>query len=178
MAIWFYKCVLLLGSVFFLHPAEKQESVTYGDGFHPIHMSVTEINHNAIDKTLEISCKLFTDDFEAILSKNYRIKVDLTNPPDKAAMEKLIDDYIHKNLSIEVDRKPVHFTMLGFEKDQDVVYSYFEVENIAAVKKISLVNTIMYDLFNDQISLMHITVGGKRKSGKLDYPEKGMGVEF
>ena len=30
---------------------------------HPLHVSVIEINHNAADKTLEISCKIFTDDF-------------------------------------------------------------------------------------------------------------------
>ncbi|MEI8059397.1 MAG: DUF6702 family protein, partial [Ferruginibacter sp.] len=31
---------------------------------HPLFVSVTEIEHNAKDKTLEISCKIFTDDFE------------------------------------------------------------------------------------------------------------------
>ena len=35
-----------------------------GNSNHPIFMSVTEIEHNAKDKTLEISCKVFTDDFE------------------------------------------------------------------------------------------------------------------
>ena len=54
---------------------------------HPFHVSVIEINHNAVDKTLEISCKIFTDDFEKILAKNYKAKVDLINPPNKAAMD-------------------------------------------------------------------------------------------
>ncbi|MET0461971.1 MAG: DUF6702 family protein, partial [Chitinophagaceae bacterium] len=39
---------------------------------HPIHLSVTEINHNAADRTLEISCKIFTDDFEKVLAQNYK----------------------------------------------------------------------------------------------------------
>ena len=34
--------------------------------YHPIFVSVTEIEHNAKDKTLEISCKIFTDDLEKI----------------------------------------------------------------------------------------------------------------
>ena len=34
---------------------------------HPIFVSVTQIDHNATDKTLEISCKIFTDDFEQTL---------------------------------------------------------------------------------------------------------------
>ena len=36
---------------------------------HPIYVSVTEIEHNAKDKTLEISCKIFTDDFEKTLAQ-------------------------------------------------------------------------------------------------------------
>ena len=57
---------------------------------HPFHVSVTEIEHNAADKTLEISCKIFTDDFETILAKNYNTKVDLINPPNKPAMDSLV----------------------------------------------------------------------------------------
>lgn len=139
---------------------------------HPLHVSVTEINHNSTDKTLEISCKLFTDDFEKVLTQNYKTKVDLINPPDRAAMAKLVDDYIHKHLSLKVDGKVVSFSSLGFEHDQDAVYGFLQVNNITAVKKLELTNTLMFDLFTDQINLMHITVAGNRKSQKLDYPDK------
>ena len=72
---------------------------------HPYYISVVEINHNPTDKTLEISCKIFTDDFEATLEKNYKTKVDLVNPPDKSAMDKLVKDYIKKHLSVKADNK-------------------------------------------------------------------------
>ena len=45
---------------------------------HPFHVSTTEINHNTSDKTLEISCKVFTDDFESALTKQYHTKADLS----------------------------------------------------------------------------------------------------
>ena len=67
-------------------------------GLHPYYISVVEINHNAADKTLEISCKIFTNDFETTLEKNYKQKL-ISNPPDKAAMDNWISDYIKKHLS-------------------------------------------------------------------------------
>jgi hypothetical protein len=146
--------------------------------FHPLHVSVTEINHNAADKTLEISCRMFTDDFEKVLAQNYKTKVDLINPPDKPAMEKLVNDFVQKHLGIKADDKSVSFTYLGYERDNDAVYSYFQVDNISAVKKIGITNNIMHELFTDQINLMHTTVGGKRKSVKLDYPEKEAVLNF
>ncbi len=140
-------------------------------GIHPFHVSVVEINHNSTDKTLEISCKLFTDDFEKVLAQNYKVKVDLINPPDRKAMDKLVSDYIKTHLSITANGKPVIFSYLGFEKEDDAVFGYVQVDNIPSINKIELVNKLLYDLFTDQINLMHVIVGGNRKSTKLDYPE-------
>jgi hypothetical protein len=148
------------------------------EGFHPIHVSVTEINHNATDKTLEISCKLFTDDFEKVLAQIYKTKVDLINPQDRAAMEKLVNDFIQKHLVLKIDDRPVTLSYLGYEKDNDAVYSYFQVENISSVKKVNITNNILHEMFTDQINLMHIVVDGKRKSVKLDYPEKEAALNF
>lgn len=145
---------------------------------HPLHVSVTEINHNAIDKTLEISCKLFTDDFEKVLAQNYKTNIDLINPTDRPAMEKLVNDFIHLHLTIKADGKPVQLSYLGYEKDNDAIYSYFEADSIGTVKKLDITNNILYELFTDQINLMHVTVGGKRKSTKLDYPETKAAFSF
>lgn len=137
---------------------------------HPLHVSVIEINHNAPDKTLEISCKIFTDDFEAVLQKNYKTKVDLIHPVNKAIMDTLVKKYILSHLALKVDGKTVHLNYLGFENEGEAAYAYIEVENVASVKKIDVALNIMHDLFDDQINIIHTIVGGNRKSGKVDFP--------
>jgi ABC-type sugar transport system substrate-binding protein len=148
------------------------------DANHPFHVSVVEIEHNAADKTLEISCKIFTDDFEKILVKNYNTKVDLINPPDHKAMDTLVKKYLRSHLFINADGKPVNFSYLGFEHESEAVYGYFQVDNIASVKKIDITNSLMHDMFDDQVNLMHVIVGGNRKSMKLDYPGKTASFTF
>ncbi len=145
---------------------------------HPFHVSVTEINHNAADKNLEISCKIFTDDFEKILAKNYKTKVDLINPPNKAAMDSLIKKYIVAHLSISINGKPVSLSYLGFENDKEAAYGYFEVNNTTTASKIDIISNLMYDQFDDQVNIMHVIVGGKRKSNKLNYPDKSVSFSF
>jgi len=147
-------------------------------GVHPFHISVVEVNHNASDKTLEISCKIFTDDFEKVLTQNYKTKVDLINPPDKSAMDTLIKKYITSHLSFSSDGKPVKLSYIGFERENEAVYSYIQAENIVTVKKIVVTNKLMHDLFTDQINLMHVIVGGNRKSMKMDYPQTTAKFEF
>lgn len=145
---------------------------------HPFHITVTEINHNAADKTLEISCKIFTDDFEKVLTKNYNTKVDLTNPPVKAKMDTLVKKYIQSHLAIKANGRPVSFSYVGFETESEASYGYIEVDNMPAVTKLEITNTLLYDMFDDQLSIMHITVGGNRKSTKLNYPDKELTVTF
>lgn len=142
------------------------------NNLHPFHVSVVEMEHNAADKTLEISCKLFTDDFESILAESYKIKVDLINPPVKSAMDSLVKKYLFSHLALKVNGQPVKLLYVGFEHENEAVFGYIEVEKVTNVNKIEIVNNLMYDQFDDQVNIMHVTVGGKRISSKLNYPDK------
>jgi hypothetical protein len=139
---------------------------------HPFYISVTEINHNATDKTLEISCKIFGDDMEEVLKKSSNTAVDLSDPKKLEANNKLIEAYVRNHLSLMADGKTVKLNYVGFEKEKESVYCYFEGQNIPSVKKLDVINSLLHDLNSDQINIMHVTVGGERKSLKLDHPKK------
>jgi hypothetical protein len=145
---------------------------------HPFHISTTEINHNASDKTFEISCKVFTDDLESVLTKQYHTKADLSAITMKAAMDTLVKKYINSHLTVNADGKTLGMKYLGFEKENEAIYAYLQVDNISTVKKIVIANSILYDLYDDQISIIHVIVGGNRKSTKLDYPANKASFEF
>jgi len=147
-------------------------------GNHPIYVSVTEIEHNAKDKTLEISCKIFTDDFEKTLRQAYKTHVDLLAPKDKTAMNKLVSGYIQKHLLIKADGKPVVLEFMGFEQEEEGIISFFQVSNIAYIKKINITNNILYEYKKEQISLIHLLVNDKRQSTKLINPEEKASFEF
>ena len=72
----------------------------------------------------------------------------------------------------QVNGQPVKFSYVGFEHEKEAVYGYLEVSNVVSVHKIDVSNSLMYDLFDDQVNIMHISVGGKRISTKLNYPDK------
>jgi hypothetical protein len=146
---------------------------------HPIFVSVTEMNHNPKDRTLEISCKIFTDDFETVLTKATGSKIDLMSPKDTALTGKQISDYIGKHLLITIDGKPAKLNLIGFERELDAVWSYFEISQVVTPpRNISVMNDLLYDNFKEQINLMHVTVGGKRKSTKLDNPDSNAAFSF
>jgi hypothetical protein len=146
--------------------------------FHPLYISVTEINHNPKDKILEVSCKMFTNDLEAALEKMSGTHVDLSAAKDKAVSDKLIGGYVEKHLRLKIDGRAAVLHFVGSEKENDGTWSYFQVDGVPAVKRIDVANDLLYDSFNQQIGIMHVTVGGQRKSTRLDYPDANASFEF
>lgn len=145
---------------------------------HPVYISVTEIEHNAKEKTLEISCKIFTDDFEKTLRAAYHTHVDLLKPSETEAMNKLVSAYISKHLKVVVNGKVQSLQFKGYEQVEDAINSYCQVDNIASVKNISVTDNILYDYQDQQINILHVTVNGKRQSTKLSNPEAEVNFEF
>ena len=178
MAIELYKWLLVPVFSFSLFTNVQKADISGNKAAHPLHLATVEIDHNATDKTLEITCKTFWDDFESILSKVNKSKVDLVGGKDTAGNNKKIFEYIKSHLQITIDGKPVQMSFVGYEKEDVVVYSYLQVDNVSSVKKVSIVNTLMHDMFDDQVEIIHFIVNGNRKSTKLDYPAKNAEFSF
>jgi len=138
---------------------------------HPFYIAVTEINHNAKDQTLEITCKMFADDLEQILEKKYKTQLDISLAKDRPAFDKYIPDYMAMHLSLAVDGKAVALSYVGFEQEKESAFCYFQVSHVPALKKLDIVNSILHDFKQEQINIIHVTVQGKRQSTKLEYPQ-------
>ena len=145
---------------------------------HPLYVSVTEINHNAAEKTLEISIRIFSDDLEQVLEKNNKTTLDILAEKDKTRFDQYIPSYISKNLMLTIDGKQVQLSYVGFETENEATYCYFEVKNVTSVKKLDVTNSILYDFNDTEMNIVHVTVNGSRKSNKVNYPVKVVDFSF
>src|SRR5439155_6176302 len=68
--------------------------------FHPYYVSVTEIKYKEEEKTLEVSCRMFTDNLENTLRKLHKKQIDILHPKDKKEVGKLLSEYVTKHLQI------------------------------------------------------------------------------
>jgi hypothetical protein len=146
--------------------------------FHPFYVSVTEINHNAKTKSVEISTKIFFDDLETDLEKEYKVRIDILKPTDKAQLDKYLADYIKKNLTVKIDGKTYTAGYIGYEIQGEAAWCYLEIPKIAKVSTIEITNSILYHLRKEQINMLNVTVGGKRQSTKLSFPDRKVVMKF
>lgn len=139
---------------------------------HPFYLSVTDMKYNEKNKSLEIACKLFTNDLEGALKKTTGKKVDIINPKDKKEVEKILFDYINKRLAINLNGKLKTLKYIGYEKEEDVIWTYMEIEKCEKPKQINITNSLLYDYLKEQINLVSIEIAGSKQSSKVSNPDK------
>ncbi len=169
MRYFFYSFVGILSlslslGLYVVSLPEPLESVAV----HPIHLSISDIEHNTKDNSLEIIHKVFIDDFEKILELNYKARLHLATEKENPETDKLIIDYLTKNFAVEIDGKAQKIDFHGkygnAKEDIFAIWLLAKVENVGKLQKIKVRNKLLMDLYDDQDNFVHIKYAGQRKS--------------
>ncbi len=135
--------------------------------FHPFHVSVTEMEHNPKEQTLEIAIKLFADDLDKALEKSYGKKYLLGTEKEKPGADEALYKYVKESLSIQIDGQVYPLKWLGRDnegKAEPVIWLYVYAENVSKVSSIQVNNELLTELFSDQSNLVHVKVQKQTKS--------------
>lgn len=138
--------------------------------FHPFYVSVTEIEQNVKTKTVQVSVRIFFDDFEKALDKRYKTRVNILKPSDSKHLDQMISGYINEHLKVRVNGKQLNLKYQGYEIQEDAAWCYFETIPLEQIKLLNVQNDLLFEQHDSQINMIHAIVGGKRKSTKLDNP--------
>ncbi len=144
---------------------------------HPYFVSVTELEYRSKEKELGLSCKFYTDDLEEALKKFSKDNIDL-HKGDKNQNQKIISAYILQHLKINIEDKSPQLRFIGFENDQEATWCYFQADEIMPFKNIDIGIDFLYETKKEQVNLVHVTIDGNRKSGKLSNPDKQISLRF
>lgn len=140
---------------------------------HPFYLSLTEIKDNPTNHTLEISIRIFTDDFEKTLKSSHLGTFDLTHPKSKKEAGLAIDQYLNHHFYLEINGKKQILQFIGFETEENACWNYFQIINVKSKLSKSqyhIHNDILYEVHVEQMNLINFQVGGEKTSVKLEYP--------
>lgn len=134
---------------------------------HKYYLSLTEIEYNQKNKSLEIITNVFIDDIELELNKVYKVDLKLNTPLQYKETNKVFSDYFSKKILLNVDGKECELNYLGIEFEADLVYIYHEVKNITDPKKFECTNKILIQEFEDQQNVVKVKIDKTRRSDIL-----------
>ncbi|PKV49800.1 hypothetical protein ATE84_1838 [Aquimarina sp. MAR_2010_214] len=142
---------------------------------HKFYVSVTQVDYNAKQQSLQIISRIFVDDIEELLKQRYDESTNLDKDEESPGVDKNLTTYLNQKLRFVVNGKEVSFTFLGKEYEDDLIICYLEIENITSLETIEITNQVLMDLFEEQQNIVHVKKGNQRKSLIIE-KEKGIEV--
>jgi hypothetical protein len=138
-------------------------------GAHPIHVTVLQMDYNPKSQALELAFKIFADDFESAVNKQNNVMLRLGSERELPNAANLLYEYIKRHFSMSLNGKPVASRLVGKEIEGEAVWVYVEVPSMQALgtkgtKNLTLQNTLLFDVYDDQSNLVNMSLSGQRKS--------------
>jgi len=131
---------------------------------HDYYVSVTNIEYNEEQQSLQIISQIFINDFEKLLRQRYDENITLNSKDEPKSIETYMQRYLSDKLKIKVNGNSVNFKFIGKEYKDDITYCYLEVENISEIKSLEVSNRTLFDIIPDQQNIVRLKLLNRNKS--------------
>lgn len=147
---------------------------------HPFYVGVTELELATDSGQLGLSIRLFTDDLEDALKRSDKsgTAVDLIRGSKNDEVNRRLEEYLHARMRVLLNGTAPELKYLGYEIELDACWVYFEGKRAGKLRQLQLTNRALFDFLPEQQHVVHITVDGKRRSGKLVNPEDTYKIDW
>lgn len=142
---------------------------------HKYYVSVTQVEYVKEKKAVQITTRIFIDDFEKLLRERFDASITLASHSDEKHIDKYIEAYLKSKLKISINGEVLQYTFLGKEYDEDIVQCYLEIKNIENIATFEITNKVLFELFEEQKNVVRTHINSKHKSFILiPQNDKGM----
>ena len=131
---------------------------------HKYYLSLTQIEYNKDHKSLEVIINVFMDDIELAVNKEYDVDMRLTTKEELKGVDEYFQKYLSNNLKFFINNKAVQYNFIGKEYEGDLVYFYLELELKEDPLSLKVINTLLFDYFEQQQNVIKFKNGSKRQS--------------
>lgn len=120
---------------------------------HPMHTTLTQLSFRDADRTVEVSVRVFADDFRAAIGRGR----DVT---DSAAF-----GYLRSTLSLDDSTgRPLALSWCGLRRTGDVLWLCVSARAPAGLSGVRLQVRLLLERYADQINIVQASYGGRRAS--------------
>ena len=131
---------------------------------HPYYVSTLEIDYRPDRAALQITMRVFTDDWQLMLNTHYDKTLRLDPDTDTEKVLTHSSDYFQQHLELNLNGTDVTPSVLGKEYQDDQLLLYLEITGVAELQTLAVSNRILFAELEGQQNIVRIKTPTKRKS--------------
>ena len=141
----------------------------YSSWYHPIHVSVTNMDLDPGRGTVELSVKIYADDFQDLIMQKYSVQLRLTDQVNPGQKIDAVNRYISHALQVEINGKPLNgLEFVDSKLNEGAIWLSYRYDYGGEIKSLKVRDTIMLEKFEDQTNLLIIGYNDKQNGYRMD----------
>jgi len=137
---------------------------------HPVHVSIANIDYSKEIGQINVSIKIFEDDFRLLFFHLNQVEVDLKAESNYDKHKDLIISYFNNHFKLEVNNKDdLELVITKWKINEEAIWFYFEIQVKNEIKLIKVSNSLLLDLYFDQKNLVILKTPDKELGLQFDY---------
>ena len=136
---------------------------------HPVHVSLLNIDLDPKTGKIEIAFKIYSDDFEQIILNKYDVDLDITDKVDPGDKIDAIHRYIDESFELSINGTKIDdWEYIGNQINEEAIWLYYSYLWPKEIEKISVINGIMMDFYEDQTNLVIVNWSDEQNGYRLN----------
>lgn len=141
----------------------------FSSWLHPIHVSVTNVDLDPGRGKVELSVKIFADDFQDLILQKYGVQLNITGQEDPGDKISAVNEYIQEALQFVFNgNEAAKLQFVEAKLNEQAIWLFYRYEHPGKIRKVDIVNRVMLEKFDDQTNLMIVTFNEKQNGYRLD----------
>jgi hypothetical protein len=126
---------------------------------HPLHTTLAELSYDATTRVLQVSLRVFADDFAAAVTRDAGARTVGALPPDSAMFR-----YVAARFAVAAPgAAPMALRWCGVRRAGEVLLLCLRATGVRAIAGARVRSALLTEVFADQVNLVQATYGGRRR---------------
>ena len=131
---------------------------------HKHYISLTQIEYNENEKSLQITMRFFIDDLEKAVGGRFDKNLALATPEELKNSDAFIQRYLDSKFKLWLNKTEITPNYLGKQYEDDQVFFFLEVNDVEKIEVIGVQNSMLMEVFEEQQNYVKMTIGEIRKT--------------
>jgi len=145
---------------------------------HKFYVGIYQVNYVAKKKEVQVTTRIFIDDFEKALEAKYKKKIYLATPKEISETNGLIKSYLAEKMQLKINKSVKTFKFLGKETEDNVLICYLTAPVSEKITSVEIYNAVLTEKYPEQQNIVHVNINGNKKSLLLTDSEPEGSLEF